>query len=280
MRKILLSTVALLMAVSMMAIGNNSGVTKANAIDFDWENGNVHNSSSVLWYRVDLTPLKGAEDPTLALYLTNLEDAAATVQVEATVMGQTEKLNYTIAAKDYKLWSQNAKMLLLVTSELYLTLQSDKQIALSAKVYETEDIVDDACTQAVDFDWNGVVVPAGEKWFRLNLKDVKNSQDKLDFVVTNNGAQAANVAFDLSLDCPASTVMENDWVIAPGAEQRKDFGRVFLDVLDEDYVYLKLTTDQALTLAVEQDQAPIYTGFDCSAAKTLVVGETLNLKAG
>lgn len=281
MRKILLSTVALLMAVSMMAIGNNSGVTKANAIDFDWENGNVHQSStSALWYRVILSPLKAAEDPTLALYLTNLADAPATVHVEATVLGQTEKLNYTIAANDYKLWSQNVKMLLMVTSELYLTVQSDKQIALSAKVYETGDIVDDACTKAVDFDWNGVAVPAGEQWFRLNLKEVKNSQDKLDFVVTNNGAQTANVAFDISLDCPASTVMENDWVIASGAEQKKDFGRVFLDVLNEDYVYVKLTTDQPLTLAVEQEQAPVYTGFDCANAKTLVIGETLNLTAG
>ena len=42
MRKFLLSTVALLMAISMMAIGNNSGVNKANAIDFNWEDGHTH----------------------------------------------------------------------------------------------------------------------------------------------------------------------------------------------------------------------------------------------
>ena len=284
MRKILLSTVALLMAVSMMAIGNNSGTSKANAIDFDWANGNIHEASTALWYRVDLSSLEATADPTLALYLTNLTSETANVHVDVTVsasgLSRTESLDYTIAGKDHKPWSRNVKDLMsLGVKDVFLTVKSDKKIAIAAKVYETEDIVDDACTKAVDFNWAGQNVPAGEKWFRLNIAAVPTNQ-QLDFVVTNNGAQTANVAFDLSLDCPASAVMENDWVIASGAEQRKDFGRVFLDMLNEDYVYLKLTTDQDLTLAVEQTPAPTYTGFDCSAAKPLVVGETLNLTKG
>ena len=285
MRKILLSTAMLLMATCMMAIGNNSGMTKANAIDFDWENGNVHEATTALWYRVDLSPLKDAADPTLALYLTNLADKAATVTVEATLMGQTETLSYTIDAKDYNLWSQNVRMVLMMTSEMYLTLQSDEKIALSAKVYETEDIVDDACANAVDFNWKGVAVAAGEQWYRLNLADVKAGYNNLKFVVANNGADDAHVAFDMSLDCPASAVIENDWVIASGEKNEYDFGRVFLDVLEEDYVYVKLTTDQPLVLSVQeeevkQEELDKYASFDYQNAINLQFEQPIALTAG
>ena len=42
MRKLLLTTITLLMAVCMMAVGDGSGDIKANAIDFDWVDGHEH----------------------------------------------------------------------------------------------------------------------------------------------------------------------------------------------------------------------------------------------
>ena len=278
------------MATCMMAIGNNSGMTKANAIDFDWENGNVHKAgNAVLWYRVDLSPLTSVEDPTLALYLTNLTEEVAAVNLKAdasiSILGQTQGGNvdkdYSIAGKDYVLWSFKGfnasgrevtlkSLMSLGLKDVYLQLQSTQDVVLAAKVYETEEIVDDACTQAIDFDWNGVAVPAGEQWFRLNLAEVKANGDKLKFVVANNGAAEAHVAFDMSLDCPASAVIENDWVIASGEKSQYDFGRVFLNVLDEDYVFVKLTNDQPITLSVEQikidqTQGPVFEHANAAA---------------
>ena len=278
------------MATCMMAIGNNSGMTKANAIDFDWENGNVHKAgNAVLWYRVDLSPLTSVEDPTLALYLTNLTEEVAAVNLKAdasiSILGQTQGGNvdkdYSIAGKDYVLWSFKGfnasgrevtlkSLMSLGLKDVYLQLQSTQDVVLAAKVYETEEIVDDACTQAIDFDWNGVAVPAGEQWFRLNLAEVKANGDKLKFVVANNGAAEAHVAFDMSLDCPASAVIENDWVIASGEKNQYDFGRVFLNVLEEDYVFVKLTNDQPITLSVEQikidqTQGPVFEHANAAA---------------
>lgn len=293
------------MAVSMMAIGNNSGITKANAIDFDWENGNVHEAgTATLWYRVDLSPLKGAEDPTLALYLTNLtnesSEVALTMQASVSAFGQTQSGNvdkkYIIEGKDYQLWSIKAfnaggreltlkSLMSFGLNEVYLQLTSTQDVALSAKVYETEDIVDDACTKAIDFDWTGEEVAAGEQWFRLNLADVKAGYNKLKFVVANNGAAEAHVAFDMSLDCPASAVMENDWVIAAGEKNEYDFGRVFLDVLDEDYVFVKLTNDQPIVLSVEevvieQEELDKYASFDYQSAIDLQFEQPIALTAG
>ena len=299
MRKILLSSFALLMSVAMMAIGAGNGTNKANAIDFDWANGHIQEAGTALWYRVSLSQLeKDAYDPTLALYLTNLaaENSAVTLSVSAELLGQqfSKAYNYQIAGKDYQLWSVRSfsvngsevslkNLMQYGLGEVYVQLKADKQIALTAKVYETEDIVDDACSKAVDFDWDGVTVPAGEKWFRLNLAEVKNSDNQLKFVVANDGAADAHVAFDMSLDCPASAVIEKDWVIAAGAEQEDEFGRIFLDVLKEDYVFLRLTNDQPITLSVVEEILVVepgkYDDFTCDAP-VLEFNEELNLTAG
>lgn len=305
MRKILLSAIALMMTATMMAIGTGDGQSQANAIDFDWENGNVHKAATeALWYRVDLSPLKSVEDPTLALYLTNLtaETSAVNLKAEASVsvLGQTQSgsvdKTYSIAAKDFVLWSLKGfnasgreltlkSLMTLGLKEVYLQLQATQDVALSAKVYETEEIVDDACTKAIDFDWTGEEVAAGEQWFRLNLADVKAGYNKLKFVVANNGASEAHVAFDMSLDCPASAVMENDWVIAAGEKNEYDFGRVFLDVLDEDYVFVKLTNDQPIVLSVEevvieQEELDKYASFDYQNAIDLQFEQPIALTAG
>ena len=124
MRKFLLSTIALMMTISMMAVGLGNGVDKANAIDFDWNKGHEHVGTK--YYRVDLSEISGLVDPTLALYLTNLSDQASKVNVDvsATIAVSTPFFSYsvdttvvndetyTIAARDYKLLSQNVKMIL------------------------------------------------------------------------------------------------------------------------------------------------------------------------
>ena len=301
MRKFLLFAVALMVAVTMMAAGAGDGSRKANAIDFAWVGGHKPALSAGSWYRVSLSPLKAeANDPTLALYLTNLTDetAAVTVTVEASLLGQSSssKFNYNIAAKDYQLWSKKSfvaggrelslkQMMDLGLSEIYLQLTSNKEIALSAKVYETEDIVDDACSKAKDFTWTGVNIPVGEQWFRLNLSEVKNNNKKLNFVITNQGAVEANVSFEMSLDCPASAVLPaKNWTIAAGAEEENELGTIFLDVLNEDYVFVKLINDQPITMRVEEEvvvvDPSLYADFDCATAPELVFGEEMNLTAG
>ena len=110
MRRFLLLTIATLMTVSMMAVGAGNGKDKANAIDFNWAEGHTHEAGSALWYRVALAHLSNeANDPTLALYLTNLttELSNVSLSVDAEVMGQKASKNssYVIASKGYEIWS-------------------------------------------------------------------------------------------------------------------------------------------------------------------------------
>ena len=90
MKKFFLCTLASLMTVFAMAIGDNSGKTKPNAKEFDWDKGVTHPGGE-LWYRVDLAPLYEEEDPSLTLYLTNPSNEVGTsvdVSMKATVAGQ------------------------------------------------------------------------------------------------------------------------------------------------------------------------------------------------
>ena len=280
------------MTICMMAVGKGDGSNQVNAIDFSWSNGHDHAAGTTLWYRVDLDSISGLVDPTLALYMTNMSDQASkvTVDVSATIEVSTPFLNYsvdtavvkdesyTIAARDYKLLSQNVKMLIEMNVRyLYLKLHSGQDIKLSAKKYETSDIIDDACTKAGEFDWDGVKVPVGETWYRLNLTEIKNEQNELDFVVTNIAKAQADVKFELSLDCPASTIFPYYWTIPAGEAMTEEFGRIFIDELNDDYVYLKLTTDQALELKVAKKPAPPVVEEKWTVDKKLQIGQSYTI---
>ena len=325
MRKFLLSAVALLMTATMLAVGNGSGSSQANAIDFDWDGTYIQEANKTSWHCIKLSNLnKEAEDPTVALYLTNLANETANVELSGSAVlkfpfpislvvkdidllqyvGDDATETYSIEGKKHVVWTMpttydlsaidegqakdalselfgdltNVSLIQLVEyglSNVYLRVSSDKQIAIAADVYETAEIVDDACTKAVDFNWAGETVEAGETWFYLDLNAVKNSDKKLNFVVENNGAVEANVNFDLYADCPASAILlDYDWAIAAGSEVKEALGRFFLDQMTRDYVYLKLTTDQAVTLKAEEEVLPPPVElFNPSAAPVLEVGK-------
>ena len=297
MRKILLIAASLLMAIGMMAAGKNDGSTKANAIDFKWTSGHTHEAGATLWYRVGLSELKKEQDPTLSLYLTNLSKGVADVSLNlrAELMGEQadKKYSYEILPSEHKIWQVrelsvpvlgNATLKNLMDlglEEVYIVLASTEQIKMTANAVETEEIIDDACTKAVPLDLaKGATVAAGEKWFYVNLMNVKNSENQLNFVVKNNGAGEANVSFDLSLDCPATYMIENDWKVASGEEATTALGRVFLDFMKHDFVYLRLTNDQPIALSVEEVKAPVVENFDENAMRSLKLDVQNNLPAG
>ena len=329
MRKFLLSAIALMMSVAMMAIGAGNGTSKANAIDFDWDSTYYPEKNVASWYSIKLSDLnKEAEDPTVALYLTNLTNETANVELTGNAVlkfpfpismfvkdidllqyaGSNAVETYSIAGKKHVVWTlpttydlssidagqakdaleqlfgdlSQVSLIQLVEyglGNVSLSIKPDQEIAVSADVYETEEIIDDACTNAVDFTWTGETVTAGEKWFYLDLNAVKNTDKKLNFVIENNGGVDANVAFDLYSDCPASAVLlDYDWTIPAGNEVKEALGRFFLDQMTRDYVYLKLTTDQTITLKAEEEVLPPPVElFNPSGAPVLEIGKEYSL---
>ena len=195
MRKFTISILSLLMVIPMMAIGLDDGTNKANAIDFDWTNGNVHNTDQVLWYNVDLTPVKDAKY--LVLYLTNLADEAAAVHMNVSVDG----LDATLGGVDtliavgghYRFEFPKEMISTLLESyglaayadkitQLSLALQSNQKVALAAKVFKTDaEYVEEVLANTESIDWNkGVMQEAlSTKWYDVNIASVKQNKQHL-----------------------------------------------------------------------------------------------------
>lgn len=212
MKKFLLLIMASLMTVSMMAIGTGDGSTQANAIEYDWDKGIIHNAGGTqpgaLWYRVDLAPMYEEENPSFTLYLVNPSNEVGTsvkVSMHAKIAGQEVSKEYTIGARQTKSTTGNAGALARMhQTEIYLTLQSTGEIRLNAKVVESTDL-DETCKDARVLTWNTEVTqsPTYSAWWKVDLKPIKDVEG-FDALITlkNTGSKKVNLKIGQSLDLP------------------------------------------------------------------------------
>lgn len=286
MKKVyLLIVAAMLCCLPTMAIGRGDGSTKANAIEFDWENGSVQEASaSAVWYRVSLDPVYQEETPTLAIFLTNLTDNTANVHIQGTLAGQTEKRDYVLSGKEYRVWTAAGGMLIqMKQKEVYLCLTTDQRIAVTSKVYATSDI-DEACLTATEFNWTaGVSQTAESVWYKVDLRAAKAAAGKEIAVrVRNTGAAAATVTAGVSFDCPSTGVTSNGAYLAAGQTYTKTISRSVLDMLAADEVYVRVDTKQPVQITAQLVDAdiPATPVFDGSAAIEALLNTTYNIGAG
>ena len=259
MKKFLTLVVALVMVIPMMAVGRNDGSTKANAINFSWDSVMTH-SGGTKWYHVDLAPLYEEESPALNLFLAN-KDAFndANTSLKATVAGQTDEKSFTIHPKQQRVWSANATMLIrLKQKEIYLTLTSDREVKMSARVFEAQDL-DETCKDALNFSWtSGITKPAGVPvWYKVSIKEAKaNTAQDVCVVVTNNGSKKLTLFAGQSLDCPSSGVTKRTLEIAAGQTLRDTIPNSMLNGVAFDELYVSLENDQPITVTAEYANRP------------------------
>jgi len=262
MKKFFLLTMASMMTVFAMAIGDNDGSTKANAIDFDWDKG-VEHTGGTKWYHVDLAPLYQEDNPSLTLYLTNPSNWVGTsvdVSMTAYVAGQTESKSYSIAAHQYKTYTANASMLVrMKQTEIYLTLTTDGRVKLSAKVFETADL-DETCKDARVLQWNTETSqnPNFSAWWKVDLTPVKNASNKdAKITLTNTGLQTVNLKVGQSLDCPSSGTTRRDFVLAPGESILDTIPREMILNVQPDELYFGIENiESQVSIKVELVDQP------------------------
>ena len=287
MKKFFLLTIASLMTVFAMAIGRNDGSTKANAIDFDWDNG-IEHVSGTKWYRVDLAPLYEEENPSLTLYLTNPSNVVGSsvdVSMQATVAGQTETGDYTIAARQYKTYTANASMLVrMKQTEIYLTLTSNGRIKLSAKVFEAADL-DETCKDARTLAWNTVATqnPMYSAWWKVSLTPIKQTTGfDAKITITNTGSKTVNLKVGQSLDCPSSGLTKRTYELAPGESVEDTVPRSMITSIQPDELYFGIeNVESQISIKVEKvAQPPVPIISATEPAVNLHVTDTLVIPAG
>lgn len=275
----------LLLILSLLTLGlwaaDIEGSSK-NPVIFDWEQGNVLDPTQYadldsVWFKVDLAPLYEEDNPTLALYLTNMtSDRTATVRMSASLAGQSETRTYSIAAKKNMIWSKQAGMLIrMQQKQILLALTTDVKIALSARVYETS-YSDEACLKAVDFRWEGGNTQATSdegQWYKVSLSTVKSTGRDMVIAITNKGAEPATIRGEISADCPSSGTMSYAATINAGETHRQRYSRAMIDNLRDEELFLKVTNSQPVHIDIETEQPEAGSTHDiaCQAGSTKIV---------
>ncbi|MBR2167462.1 MAG: hypothetical protein IJ920_03935 [Paludibacteraceae bacterium] len=263
MKKILTLIAAVMMVIPLMAIGNNSGKTKDDAIDFTWDTPMYQDGGTkAVWYRVDLAPLYEQDSPVLNLYLTNVNsEGSAVVEMIATVAGQTETKTYTIGAKESKEWSANAATLVRMRQkEIYLTLTTSRRVQINAKVYEASDL-NDLCKEATPLDWtNGFERGVGDvQWFKVDLTEAKKTSETRDvrIAITNKGTKTMRLYAGQSLDCPSSGVTTRVIEVAAGATIYDTVPNSMIKAVAGDELYVSIENTQRMALKASFLEPPV-----------------------
>ena len=287
MKRILTLFITALMAIHLMAIGLNDGSTKANAIEFDWDKGITH-PSGTLWYRVDLTPLYDEDNPSLSLYLTNPSNdvgSSVDVSMQATVAGESESKNYTITARQYKTYTANASMLVrMKQTEIYLTLTSNGEIKLSAKVFEAADL-DETCKDARTLNWNTIATqnPMYSAWWKVSLAPIKDVTGKdAKITITNTGSATVNLRVGQSLDCPSSGLTKRTYKLAVGESVVNTIPRSMITNVQPDEIYFGIeNVESQISIKVETIDQPVNPVIPSTIAPAdLHVTDTFVIEAG
>ncbi len=278
MRKFLLSSFALLMSVAMMAVGAGDGTNKANAIDFDWTSGNIHEAPGALWYCVDLAPVNAAAEPALVLYLTNLSDEEAAVDVQISLAGSQRTVSYNIAAEGYyRMDLPIAQFREFITvDQVNLALQSNQKIALSAKVYEFPEYVKEAVANSEPIDWNsGVKQDAlSTKWYEVDITSLKTEKQHLQVGFINHEASKKALL-------TATFVLRGENITLPlvvpaGFSTTKVIDYQLLAKLPVNRIHVGVTTDSPIEVvtstrsAIADDPTPCLNAINAEHGVTYV----------
>ena len=275
-----------LQSVFAVAAGKGDGIMKADAIDFDWENG--HEQDVIAgefpedppithrWYRVDLAPLYEEDNPVLALYLTNLEDQEVQVRILAQLESQQETREYTLPAYGFKIWSISAVTLIKMKTEyVWIQLTSEHRVALSAKVYENIRL-DQTCTSSSMLNWAGTHQTAKSAWYVLDLAEaIASSNQKVVLSYANNGTSAVQMTVSRSADCPSTGSLTVDTLLAAGATFTQELTRATLEVQDEDLQYIHVETNGTIDISAQLEEEDL-TGQEISGTATLFMFDVDN----
>ncbi len=256
MKKILLILVAAMMTLTGFAAGTGDGSSKANAIEFDWTNGNTQEAGTALWYVVRLEErLAEVDDPNIALYLTNLSSSSADVHISAVIAGEEEARNYTIAGNGSRTWSSSASMLVKMGyKEMFVKLTTTQQIHLAAKVFEGS-FADEACTKAVAYDYAAHNQKAGTAWYTINLAELREANQGLK-ITYKATAGTSKIVSMISTDCPSTGLSGLKGSVPNGREKVHEIPAALIQSMTESVIYLKVENTKALAVTTEKVAGP------------------------
>lgn len=271
MKKLFTLLFAIMASTTLFALGRNDGTSKANAIEYDWDNG-VYHYGGTKWYRVDLSPLyDGANLETLSLDFTNpsiTETANVTCQIMYT--GNTESIEQTIVPEaSYRSNAVSGDLLVSMRiNELFLWVSSTANVNLKWQLtWPTGDSCDDAKIESSCADCCYYQEP-GTKWYSINAPHPDIRNDITGLAITSSG-NTTSVNFMTDCNSPAfdaQTYTFDNFLFIPAS-----------DLTAAGWPNLLFTCTSTNTICISYSY--IMKGLSCDSPKDLA-WDTVNHEAG
>lgn len=263
MKKLLQILIAASLTLTGYAAGTGDGSSKANAIEFDWVNGNTQDANTALWYRVELDWLYEVDDPDIAHYLTNLSSSSAQVNISVVIADKEEAYSYTIAGNGSKTWTSSASMLVKMGyEEMFVKLATTQRIRLAVKVFEGA-YADGDCQTAHNINWNEVIYLDVQEddenataWFAIDITVPQLNKVDLTVTIANRGEATAEVIAEVAFDCPYVDLQTVTDTLAVGQSISRRICYSTLVILP-NVVYVGITTTQSIEFEIVPTMSPL-----------------------
>ena len=281
-----LNSLLLTMCMSVFLTFAGTGTSASDAIDFDWAAGNNHpGNNETVWYKVDLSVVPEGDD--VLLYLNNLSTSVtATIVAEPFIMlGSLTSLNEAtskeiLPTRNYAMNLSGSTISALNVDAVYISLQSDHPVKFAAEPVEPGE-KDLDCMNAPKFNYAGTTQGAKAQWYAVDITEAKNNPAKtLEITLTNMTGAKANVEASVSFDCPSSGLTTSKYTLAAGATQTKKLDRAFLDMVSNNEVFVKVVTDQKISMKAQVVDAEVQPAKDITGAIDFALETEYNLASG
>ena len=230
------------------------------AVEFDFDNANQYpGDNNKKLFHVDLQQVESGKG--LILFMQNLSQTQSTTLYVEGFLVSGGKATYTMTedmflnAKQKRNFLLDADMVTMAKnsgSQVYVRLQANQPVeCTTAEV--TADTEDIDCLNAAEINWPTTNVPAGTKWYRIDLNGKLAANQALKITGQNVGNAMANVDLALSLNCPSTGLTTTKVSLQKGDLITKTLDNALIAMLNDSVAWIKVTTNQPLKLTLETE---------------------------
>lgn len=230
------------------------------AVSFDFNHANTYpGDNSKKLFHVDLQQVESGKG--LILFMQNLSQTQSTTLYVEAFLVSGGKATYTMTedmllnAKQKRNFLLDADMVTMAKnsgSQVYVRLQANQPVeCTTAEV--TADTEDIDCLNAAEINWPTTNVPAGTKWYRIDLNGKLAANQALKIIGQNVGNAMANVDLALSLNCPSTGLTTTKVSLQKGDLLTKTLDNALIAMLNDSVAWIKVTTNQPLKLTLETE---------------------------
>lgn len=230
------------------------------AVSFDFNHANPYpGDNSKKLFHVDLQQVESGKG--LILFMQNMSQTQSTTLYVEAFLVSGGKATYTMTddmflnAKQKRNFLLDADMVTMAKnsgSQVYVRLQANQPVeCTTAEV--TADTEDIDCLNAAEINWPTTNVPAGTKWYRIDLNGKLAANQALKIIGQNVGNEMANVDLALSLNCPSTGLTTTKVSLQKGDLLTKTLDNALIAMLNDSVAWIKVTTNQPLKLTLETE---------------------------